>query len=168
MSIKSQHIRIPSKVITDPLLESLLPTLEKYAYAEERRLFYVALTRAKQTVFIHTVFGQESDFLKELKLKSFDVNFDKNELNQYVIESAHCPECGTGSLIPRVGQYGLFYVCSLGKNYCDTLVSRCPSCEKAPLLRNNEFHYCASSDCDFKADCCPVCMTGRFKKGAGG
>lgn len=152
----------PSKVITDPLLESLLPTIEKFAYAEERRLFYVALTRAKKTVFIHTVLGKESDFLKELKEGEFDVQFEKNDLIEYVIETARCPECGAGSLIPRLSQFGLFYVCSLGKNYCDTLVQRCPTCEKAPLLRNNEFHYCADPDCDFKADCCPVCMIGRL------
>ncbi len=152
----------PSKVITDPLLESLLPTLETYAYAEERRLFYVAMTRAKKTVFIHTLLGKESDFLKELSDKAFDVKFDKNELSQYLIETAHCPECGAGTLIPRQGKFGLFYVCALGKEYCDTLVERCPSCEQAPLLRNNEVHYCANSNCDFKAKCCPVCNTGRL------
>lgn len=156
----------PSKVTTDPLLESLLPAHESYVYAEERRLFYVALTRAKKTVFIHTVLGQESVFLKELKEKRFDVQFEENELSQYVSESTNCPECGTGSLIPRLSQYGLFYVCSLGKNYCDTLIPRCPSCEAAPLLRSNEGHYCASPNCNFKADSCPVCDTGylRVKK----
>lgn len=152
----------PSKITTDPLLESLLPTLEKYAYAEERRLFYVSLTRAKKTVFIHTVLGKESEFLKEMKEEGLDVQFEKSELNQYVIESARCPECGAGSLIPRMGKFGLFYVCGLGKDYCDSLVIRCPACEKAPLLRNDEFHYCAAPDCDFKADCCPVCSTGRL------
>lgn len=150
----------PSKVTTDPLLESLLPTLEDYAYAEERRLFYVALTRAKKSVFIHTVLGKESEFLKEMKEKGFDVEFDTNELSQYLIDDARCPECGAGSLIPRIGKYGLFFVCGLGQNYCDTTVPRCPTCGKAPLLRNVEFHYCASPDCDFKADCCPECITG--------
>lgn len=152
----------PSKLTTDPLLESLLPTLEEYLYAEERRLFYVALTRAKKTVFIHTELGKESDFLKEMKAKKFDIQFDTNELAQYVIESAHCPECGVGSLIPRFGQFGLFYTCSLGKAYCDTLVPRCPACGKAPLLRNSEFHYCASPECSFKEGCCPVCSIGRL------
>jgi len=150
----------PSKVTTDPLLESLLPTLEDYAYAEERRLFYVALTRAKKSVFIHTVLGKESDFLKEMKEKGFDVQFEKNELSKYLIDDARCPECGVGTLIPRKGKFGLFFVCGLGKNYCDTTVSKCPNCGEAPLLRNEVFHYCASSDCEFKADCCPDCFTG--------
>ena len=152
----------PSKVTTDPLLESLLPTVEKFSYAEERRLFYVALTRAKNTVFIHTVLGKESEFITELTKDGYDIQCDKNDLYDYVIETAHCPECGTGTLIPRMGQFGLFYVCSLGKDYCDTLVQRCPSCEKAPLLRNLEYHYCADPDCGFRADCCPACMTGRL------
>ena len=150
----------PSKVTTDPLLESLLPTLEDYAYAEERRLFYVALTRAKKSVFIHTELGKESEFIKEMKKKGFDIQFDKVELSNYLIENARCPECGVGTLIPRTGKFGLFFVCGLGKNYCDTSVNRCPACGQAPLLRNEEFHYCASSNCKFKAECCPECFTG--------
>lgn len=152
----------PSKVTTDPLLETLLPSLESFVYAEERRLFYVALTRARQTVFIHTLLGKESDFLTEMKVKGFDIQFDKDELSRYVIETAHCPECRTGSLIPRQSQFGLFYVCGLGKDYCDTIVEACPGCKQAPLLRNNRILFCADPNCDFKAELCPVCMVGRL------
>jgi len=152
----------PSKVITDPLLESLLPTVEKYAYAEERRLFYVALTRAKKTVFLHTILGKESDFIKELSENKFDIQIEKNDLIQYVVSTAQCPECSTPGLVPIKGEYGLFYVCGLGKNYCDTTVSRCPSCEKAPLQKSSEFYFCGSPECKYKAEICPMCMVGRL------
>jgi len=40
---------------------------EKFLYAEERRLFYVALTRAKKRVFLLTTNSKESHFIKELR-----------------------------------------------------------------------------------------------------
>ena len=53
---------------------------DKYLYEEERRLFYVALTRCKKKVFLFTERGKESIFIKELlkdyKLKINVFNFD--------------------------------------------------------------------------------------------
>jgi superfamily I DNA/RNA helicase len=46
---------------------------EKFPFAEERRLFYVALTRAKKKVFLLTVRGQESIFINVSK--SFNLVF---------------------------------------------------------------------------------------------
>jgi DNA helicase-4 len=54
-------------VITDEILRELLPTSENFEFAEERRLFYVALTRTKEKVYI---LGQEkklSCFFREIK-----------------------------------------------------------------------------------------------------
>lgn len=39
---------------------------QSYNYAEERRLFYVALTRTKNRVFIITPEKRPSEFIKEL------------------------------------------------------------------------------------------------------
>lgn len=150
----------PSEMETDPLLETLLPKLESFKHAEERRLFYVALSRAKKTVFIHTKLGYESEFLKELKSKRYDVSFDKSELAEVYVEDAICPRCGLGNLIPRKGGSGLFYVCSMNDNYCDEIVKHCPLCKKSPVIRNEDKHFCASSDCDYQADTCPECGIG--------
>ena len=43
--------------------------LDQVSENEERRLFYVALTRAKQQVILLTVDGKESSFIKELRRK---------------------------------------------------------------------------------------------------
>ncbi|NLG10083.1 MAG: UvrD-helicase domain-containing protein, partial [Coriobacteriaceae bacterium] len=42
----------PNKVVDDPILNLLLASSDEYSYAEERRLFYVALTRTKNRVFL--------------------------------------------------------------------------------------------------------------------
>ena len=103
-----------------------------------------------------------SEFVKEILKNKYDVSFLKNKLSHYFVETASCPECSVGSLVPREGKYGLFYACSLGKKYCDTTLRPCPSCMSAPLLRNRERHYCASTQCDFQAPSCPICDTGRL------
>ena len=42
----------PTKVQDDSILEYLLPKKEKFLFAEERRLFYVALTRTKNHTYL--------------------------------------------------------------------------------------------------------------------
>ena len=42
---------------------------EKYLFAEERRLFYVALTRTKNNVYLMTKKNNESKFVLEIKNK---------------------------------------------------------------------------------------------------
>jgi Superfamily I DNA and RNA helicases len=56
----------PSQKETDPVLALLLPEQEKYPYAEERRLFYVALTRAKNRVYLVYNSHDASPFIDEL------------------------------------------------------------------------------------------------------
>ena len=68
---------------------------------EERRLFYVALTRASKRVYLVAVKGSESRFYKEI-LGSGDEP-DAAPLT--------CPVCG-GDMVLRKGEYGQFYGCS--------------------------------------------------------
>ena len=42
----------PSEIVDDPLLDLVLPEPEEFDHAEERRLFYVAMTRARKTVTV--------------------------------------------------------------------------------------------------------------------
>ena len=57
----------PSVRETDPIVEAVLPEAEPYPYAEERRLFYVAMTRAKHFLVILYNGERESLFVSELK-----------------------------------------------------------------------------------------------------
>ena len=57
---------IPSKLKDDKIID-LLKEQEEYKYAEERRLFYVALTRTKSYTYLLTEKNRESIFIKEIK-----------------------------------------------------------------------------------------------------
>lgn len=110
---KSSRMGFPSKIQDAAILELLLENSDNYAYAEERRLFYVALTRAKKKVYLLTVKGHESVFVKELEDRY------KNELKIDVTTEPRCPMCGDGKLVKRKGKYGEFIGCSnYAKNGC--------------------------------------------------
>ncbi|UJF18174.1 DNA helicase IV [Vibrio sp. SS-MA-C1-2] len=56
-------------------LESvLLSSLESFEFAEERRLFYVALTRAKKQVWLCCDKNKASPFIRELVFNNYNVN----------------------------------------------------------------------------------------------
>lgn len=56
----------PSTQASSSVTEAFLPIKENYPYAEERRLFYVALTRAKLGVYLITDASNPSCFVDEL------------------------------------------------------------------------------------------------------
>lgn len=103
---KKSRMGFPSKIQDAAILNLLLDNCDQYPYAEERRLFYVALTRAKKKAFLVTVKNQESEFAMELKERYGE------ELKR---EQWECPLCG-GKLLKKSGPYGEFYGCSNYRN----------------------------------------------------
>ena len=67
----------PNKMKDNMELNFVLSKKESYLYAEERRLFYVALTRTKNKVYLLTNKNKTSIFIKELLL---DKNVDTIDL----------------------------------------------------------------------------------------
>ena len=59
----------PNKIEDDEVLNLGFKNKETYLYAEERRLFYVALTRTKNYVYLMTKKNNESKFVLEIKNK---------------------------------------------------------------------------------------------------
>lgn len=63
LNVIDDYLGFPNKIKNDFILSLIF----NYNYLEEeRRLFYVALTRTKERVFIFTIKGRESIFVKEL------------------------------------------------------------------------------------------------------
>lgn len=99
MDVISGKYGFPTGVNDDPLLEIVLSKGETYPNAEERRLMYVAMTRARRTVYIMTEDRNKSVFVMELEgAKHADETI------------ARCRECG-GRMIRRKGPYGEFFGC---------------------------------------------------------
>ena len=71
---RDAKLGFPAHVKNPPLKTELVKiaeelSLDQISVNEERRLFYVALTRAKKQVILLTVDGKESSFIKELRRK---------------------------------------------------------------------------------------------------
>jgi len=62
----SGRMGFPSEIVDDSLLDLVLPEPESFDHAEERRLFYVAMTRARQTVTVMVDRDNPSVFATEL------------------------------------------------------------------------------------------------------
>lgn len=99
----------PSTVADDPVLRLARPGGDTFPFAEERRLFYVALTRAKRSVLLLTVARRESPFLHELVQNHNIAVLDSAGKSTTAVR---CPACGEGQLVPRKGKFGDFLGCS--------------------------------------------------------
>ena len=99
----------PSTIVDDPVLRLAMPHEDAFPQAEERRLFYVALTRAKRAVLLLTVTGKESPFLTELIL---DHKITVNNVGGPAAAPVPCPKCGKGTLVSRTGPFSTFLGCS--------------------------------------------------------
>jgi len=91
----------PSGIEDDPLLALAMPTPERFPHAEERRLFYVALTRTRRSVLLLTLTNRESPFLLELiKQRQTTLTTARGER----IDITPCPVCRQGRMTRRTNR----------------------------------------------------------------
>ena len=110
VNVKSGTYGFPSTIADDQVLDLAMSEGDSFEHAEERRLFYVALTRARRQAVIITQPGLESPFVTELN-EYLEVSEITSEGE---IKSAMkiCNLCGKGTLVTRQGPYGQFFGCS--------------------------------------------------------
>ena len=65
LNFQNAALGFPCQMTDDPLLNLVLTEPEKYPFAEERRLFYVALSRTRNRIFILTDRDHPSAFYRE-------------------------------------------------------------------------------------------------------
>ncbi|RYE59149.1 MAG: hypothetical protein EOP48_01830 [Sphingobacteriales bacterium] len=81
----------PSGMSDDTVLNLLLSEADHFENGEERRLFYVAMTRAKQSLYLVADTTYKSKFITELELGNLPPEIKK------------CPQCETADLVTRSG-----------------------------------------------------------------
>ena len=114
----------PSQVEDDPIMKLVTHEDTTVPYAEERRLFYVALTRTKNRVYIMTPQSRPSRFLVEL-IKDHNLPHSE-ELNMEVVDllNIRCPVCGFPLKYEYNKNYGLnLWICSNEVEVCDFMTN---------------------------------------------
>lgn len=142
----------PAEIADDPLLDLVLASPEEHPNAEERRLFYVALTRAKRQVFLLAEGGPPSPFVTELIQQKYGVTVF-GRLPEKVVS---CPVCVRGRMERRENarNKGVFYGCS-NYPYCEHKSSACPVCGEGLPVRTAGKIQCR--DCGQIIESCPAC-----------
>jgi DNA helicase-4 len=107
--LTSETLGFPSRVEDDPVMQMAMPAGDEFDFAEERRLFYVAITRARSSVTLITVAHKQSPFIAEL-VRDHDLEVVGDDGIDTSAEI--CPKCKKGFLERRSGPYGPFLGCS--------------------------------------------------------
>ena len=88
----------PSDIANSPVLKYVLSEPDGYEYGEERRLFYVALTRAKKCTYVMYDTGNPSPFVAEFVGEA-------RKKHQDIPAEERCPKCRCGQrLLLRKGR----------------------------------------------------------------
>ena len=92
----------PNKISDDPILRYVLTDPDAFPYGEERRLFYVALTRTKNKCILLAP-AQQSIFVKEL-VEVHNVPYEV--MSDCTLTNVKCPRCMSGNLTIREDSQG--------------------------------------------------------------
>lgn len=156
--MKSGVFGFPCQIVDDPLLDLVLAKTDAYPNAEERRLFYVAVTRAKKEVYILADKQSTSEFIDEILYGDYGINAIGRK-----IKPTRCPECKTGDIEPVTWNDSIFYSCT-NYPYCRYRPQTCPKCNNGFLKKESEAKYaCVNDYCGYKARICPACNDGYLK-----
>lgn len=119
---RNETYGFPSKIENDPVLSFVVKEDLSIEYAEERRLFYVAMTRTKNRVFFIAPKQNPSEFLIEIKRDYKNVEL-KGEWNEDPDKTPYtrksCPMCGYPMQFRYKTAYGLrLYICTNEPEVC--------------------------------------------------
>lgn len=153
----SGRLGFPSEIVDDPALDLVLPEPENFPHAEERRVFYVALTRARKSVVILAPRDKPSAFAREL---AENPEYGVREIERTRADaSRRCPSCG-GRLNPaRTGKGGLRFVCE-HEFHCGTSRPACPACDADLPERSREETGAFICACGKRFPACRECRDG--------
>ena len=119
-------IGFPAQISDSPVMKYVLSEPDAYAYGEERRVFYVGITRAKKHTWVLYDKKNPSPFVKEF-VKTLESD---SQPDSAISESELCPKCRCGHI--RIIKKGVAvngnpyttYACTNEKYGCDYLETK--------------------------------------------
>ena len=167
VNARNELYGFPAKVDDDPVMKYVIKDDTSIEYAEERRLFYVAMTRTKNRVFIVTPEKHPSEFILELvkDYPNITVRGELNTENDTNIGTINkCPVCGYPLQLRYKKNYGLrLWMCTNEPEICNFLsnellggdmsIQKCDWCKDGYLVVKKSSTEGAVLSCtNYKAD----------------
>ena len=152
LGLRAGKFGFPAEITDDPLLDLVLAAPEAHPNAEERRLLYVAITRARRQVYLLADGRTPSAFASEL----VDGGYDIEVFGRPAEGDAPCPRCTEGRLVRlQNSQDGsTFYGC-LNFPLCEHTSRPCPKCGSGLPVKFDGSYRCR--DCEGTIEACPDC-----------
>lgn len=119
-------IGFPSQISDSPVLKYVLSEPDAYAFSEERRVFYVAITRAKKHTWVLYDMNNPSPFVKEFVKTLEPISKPGNGIPEIEL----CPKCHCGRIkvikkgVAVNGNPYSTFVCSNEKYGCNYLETK--------------------------------------------
>jgi DNA helicase-4 len=156
LQASSGRMGFPSEIVDDPLLDLVLPKPEEFDHAEERRLFYVALTRARSSVTVLADRQRPSVFARELVENP---EYEAFELGEAGVALHRCSACG-GRMLSQTSKKGNVYFQCEHRRLCGEMLRPCSECGKdLPVAdKAQPGQFLCSCGAIFPA--CPECSDG--------
>ena len=166
INARNELYGFPSQIQEDPVLKYVVKGDYSIDYAEERRLFYVALTRTKNRVYIVTPEQHPSQFVTEL-LHDYPLVTMDGQLNDQSTDNLEnikrCPVCGYPLQLRYKPHIGLkLWICSNEPEICDFMTNdlrggnmpilKCDKCQDGYLIVKEGKHEPFLGCTNFKAD----------------
>jgi len=162
LNLHSGRTGFPSEIVDDPLLSLVSPDIEPFENAEERRVMYVAMTRARHTVTLMGSYSKQSSFVSEL-LNDPQYEIAKQDDNQELDKI--CSKCGGRLLAFPTKDGRTWYRCQHAE-LCGHSLPACSECgtglpERKESLKGAKC-LCGASFCN-----CPGCFDGWLVERSG-
>lgn len=100
LNLTNNLFGFPNRLTDDPILGLLTTDKDDFDYAEERRLFYVAITRTKNVSYLIAPQLNQSLFSDEL-IKKQRIVFDTTTIADPKLDNPKCPVCSKGIMLLR-------------------------------------------------------------------
>lgn len=134
----------PCQIEDDPIIKLVTHEDKSMPFAEERRLFYVAMTRTKNRVYIAAPKNKPSRFLVELIKDNNLPHADDINMETVDLFNIRCPICGFPLKYEFNKNYGLnLWICTNEPEICDFMTNdrvhkhdifRCPKCKDGYMI----------------------------------